>query len=71
VDCIHDVGTMFVIDPGECIDCGACVAECPVQAIYTDQDLPTGMGRFVELGTLFARDPDAARGRAAAFAAIP
>ena len=28
------------IDPDECIDCGACVAECPVAAIYLDVDVP-------------------------------
>jgi ferredoxin len=71
VDCIHDVDALFVIDPEECIDCGACVAECPVQAIYADQELPTGMRRFAELGVLFAGDRDAARERAATFAASP
>ena len=30
----------LVIDPDECIDCLACVAECPVEAIFADTDLP-------------------------------
>ncbi len=30
----------MVIHPDECIDCTACVSECPVQAIYSDADLP-------------------------------
>jgi ferredoxin len=29
-----------VIDPDECIDCSACVAECPVEAIYAEDELP-------------------------------
>src|SRR5258705_5310230 len=28
------------IDPDECINCGACVAECPAEAIYLDDDVP-------------------------------
>jgi ferredoxin len=33
-------GIQMFIDPDECIDCGACVAECPVAAIYMDTDVP-------------------------------
>jgi ferredoxin len=33
VDCFHEGKKMLVINPLECIDCGVCVAECPVQAI--------------------------------------
>ena len=29
-----------MIDPDDCIDCGACIPECPVEAIFTDTDLP-------------------------------
>jgi NAD-dependent dihydropyrimidine dehydrogenase PreA subunit len=39
VDCIHEVGRMLVIDPEECIDCGACEPECPVEAIYPEDAL--------------------------------
>ena len=34
VDCIHEYGRILVIDPEECIDCGACEPECPVEAIF-------------------------------------
>ena len=34
VDCIHEYGRILVIDPIECIDCGACEPECPNNAIY-------------------------------------
>jgi ferredoxin len=33
-------GIQMFVDPDECIDCGACVAECPVAAIYLDDDVP-------------------------------
>ncbi|GHF52456.1 NAD-dependent dihydropyrimidine dehydrogenase PreA subunit [Deinococcus metalli] len=39
-DCIHDAGNQFVIDPDECIDCGACVPACPVGAVYPEEDVP-------------------------------
>ena len=38
VDCIHEAARMLVIDPDECIDCGACEPECPVEAIVPDSD---------------------------------
>lgn len=40
VDCFHEDAEMLVIDPEVCIDCGACVPECPVQAIFPVEDLP-------------------------------
>lgn len=40
VDCFHAGPNMLVIDPDECIDCAVCVAECPVNAIYAEEDLP-------------------------------
>jgi NAD-dependent dihydropyrimidine dehydrogenase PreA subunit len=33
-------GVQMFIDPDECIDCGACIAECPVEAIYADTEVP-------------------------------
>ena len=38
VDCIHEAARILVIDPEECIDCGACVPACPVAAIYESVD---------------------------------
>ena len=49
VDCIHEGGRMLVIDPGECIDCGACLPECPVSAIYEEADVPAELEPFVEI----------------------
>ena len=40
VDCFHSDNDMLYIDPEECIDCGACVPECPVEAIYEESQVP-------------------------------
>ena len=40
VDCFHGDEEMLYIDPVLCIDCGACVPECPVEAIYEEGLLP-------------------------------
>lgn len=37
VDCIYGGDRKSYIDPNECIDCGACEPECPVEAITTDR----------------------------------
>jgi len=39
VDCFYDAGDMLVINPSECIDCGVCEPECPVDAIVLDDSL--------------------------------
>lgn len=39
VDCFHEGPNFLSIDPDECIDCGVCVPECPVDAIFADSDL--------------------------------
>jgi NAD-dependent dihydropyrimidine dehydrogenase PreA subunit len=60
VDCIHDTGEqMFVIDPMECIDCGACIDECPVEAIRADGDLPPEWEPFVPINAAWGEGPDA------------
>ena len=40
VECFREADEYLVIDPDECIDCAACVAECPVGAIFADTDVP-------------------------------
>jgi ferredoxin len=40
VDCFREGPNMLVIDPDECIDCTLCVAECPVEAIFAEDDVP-------------------------------
>ena len=40
VDAFREADSYLVIDPDECIDCAACVTECPVEAIFADTDVP-------------------------------
>jgi ferredoxin len=39
---------MLVIDPDECIDCTLCVPECPVEAIFAEDDVPDAQKEFIE-----------------------
>jgi len=47
VDCFHGDSEMLYIDPSACIDCGACVPECPVEAIYDEAQLPDDKQRWI------------------------
>lgn len=49
VDCIHEASQMLVIDPNECIDCGACEPECPVEAIFHEDDVPPASRSFIDI----------------------
>jgi ferredoxin len=57
VDCIHprkdegdyETADMLYIHPDECIDCGACEPECPVTAIFPEEDVPQQMKQYVQL----------------------
>ena len=53
VDCIHEAGRMLVIDPEECIDCGACEPECPVEAIFPEDALPEKWATFVAINAAY------------------
>jgi ferredoxin len=64
VDCIHfdqGVDRMLYIDPDECIDCGACEPECPVNAIFPEDSLPGEWAQFTELNARWFKDKDSAR----------
>lgn len=56
VDCFYLGENMLVIHPDECIDCGACVPECPVEAIYDEDELPEKWSEYVELNAKFAEE---------------
>lgn len=49
VDCFKAGPNFLVIDPDECIDCAVCVPECPVNAIYADQDVPEDQQEFIAI----------------------
>jgi ferredoxin len=54
VDCFHEGANMLVIDPAECIDCGLCVPECPVDAIFDEADIPDSDVDFVAVNATYA-----------------
>ena len=53
VDCIHPTdgegGKQLYIDPEECIDCGACEPECPVEAIFAENEVPEKWHSFIKI----------------------
>jgi ferredoxin len=49
VDCFREGPNFLVIDPDECIDCTLCVAECPVEAIFAEDDVPADQQQFKAL----------------------
>ena len=55
VDCFHEGPNFLVIDPDECIDCTLCVAECPAEAIFAEDDLPANMEKYTELNADLAK----------------
>jgi len=55
VDCFHEGPNFLVIDPGECIDCTLCQPECPVHAIFAEDDLPPDQVEFKTLNAQLAK----------------
>ncbi len=49
VECFYQDDNMLVIDPNDCIDCGACVPACPVEAIYSESTIPAQWNSFIQL----------------------
>ena len=53
-DCFREGQQMLYIDPNECIDCWACVDECPVEAIYHDEAVPERWKDYIALNAEMA-----------------
>lgn len=49
VECFYEGEVMLVINPDECIDCEACVPECPVEAIFHEDNLPEQWKDYTQL----------------------
>lgn len=66
VDCFRKGPNFLVIDPDECIDCAVCIPECPVNAIYAEEDVPEDQKAFIALNVeLAAKWPSITRSEAA------
>ena len=55
VNCFYEGENFLVINPDECIDCGACVPECPSEAIFAEDDLPEKWKEYQQLNTDLAK----------------
>merc|ERR1712096_596095 len=62
VDCIHptsefpelfEAANQLFIDPEECIDCGVCEPECPVEAIFAEDDVPDEWEHYTQINAAF------------------
>ena len=53
--CFYELDNQLVIHPEDCIDCTACVAECPVEAIYAEADVPREYQANIEFNAAEAR----------------
>ena len=63
VECIHapegfkkgddPTGKQLYIDPDECIDCAACEPECPVTAIFAEDEVPEKWQNYIEINKEF------------------
>ncbi len=69
VDCIHfeeGKDRMLYIEPDECIDCGACEPECPVEAIFTEEDVPDDWKAYTAINVTWFKSKDDARAQVGA-----
>lgn len=56
VDAFREGPNFLAIDPDDCIDCAVCVPECPVSAIYAEEDVPADQQAFIALNAELARE---------------
>ncbi|MEO1524080.1 MAG: 4Fe-4S binding protein [Planctomycetota bacterium] len=56
VECFYDGDQMVYIHPEECIDCEACVPECPVEAIFHEDNLPEEWQKYIEINATKAEE---------------
>ncbi|MFQ6333075.1 ferredoxin FdxA [Methylophilus sp. 3sh_L] len=55
VDCFVEGPNFLAINPDECIDCTLCVAECPAEAIFSEDDVPANQQHFIELNARLSK----------------
>ena len=55
VEAFREGEQMLYIEPDVCIDCGACEPECPVSAIFYEDDVPEDQRPFIELNAQMSK----------------
>jgi ferredoxin len=56
VEAFREGVNMLVIDPDECICCGACGPACPAEAIFAEEDVPPRWAEFIDLNARLSRE---------------
>lgn len=56
VDCFYEGPNFLTINPDECIDCALCEPECPVNAIFSEDELPEDQIQFLALNAELAEE---------------
>lgn len=55
VDCFYEGPNFLVINPEECIDCALCQPECPVEAIFSDDEVPEKYKDYLEINARLSK----------------
>lgn len=55
VDCFYEGPNFMTINPDECIDCALCEPECPVKAIFSEEDVPENQKQFIEINARLSK----------------
>ena len=61
VDCFREGPNFLTIDPDECIDCGACEPECPVNSIFPAESVPAQWSGYIQIDADWYKDKAGAR----------
>ena len=56
VDCFYEGENFLVINPDECIDCGLCEPECPVNAIFEENELPEDQKQYIQINAELSKN---------------
>jgi ferredoxin len=56
VEAFKEGKTSLIIDPEICVDCDLCVPECPVDAIYSEDNLPEKWAHYKEINERYAQE---------------
>ena len=55
VDAFHEGANFLVINPDECINCDLCVAACPEDAIFPDDEMPADQVEFIQINADYSQ----------------
>lgn len=62
VDCLYEGGRMMYIRPDQCINCGACEAACPMEAIRFEEELEADNRDYLSINAQFFEEAEVPKG---------